>query len=79
MKQVTIYSRDSCAPCVQLKNFMKLKGYAFEEKSVDIPDNAAEAFAYTGLSTVPVTVVNNSGEKTIIAGLNLGKLIPALS
>lgn len=79
MKTITIYSRDTCAPCVQLKQFMKLKGYDYVEKSVDIPDNAAEAFAYSGLSTVPVTVVDNSGDKSIVAGLNMGKLMPLLA
>lgn len=79
MKQITIYGRDTCAPCIQLKNFMKLKGYSYTDKSVDNPDYASEAFAYTGLSTVPVTVIEDDNNREIVSGLNLGKLIPLLA
>lgn len=78
MKQVTIYSRQGCAPCNQLKQFMKLKGLSYVEKSVDNPDNAAEAYGYAGMSIVPVTVVENNNTKQVISGYNPAQLMPAL-
>lgn len=79
MTRVTIYSRPTCGPCTQLKQFMKLKGYTYVEKSVDNPDNAAEAYGYSGMSMVPVTVIEKDDEKHVISGYNLQQLVPVLA
>jgi glutaredoxin-like protein NrdH len=67
---VTVYSSKSCGPCRQLKNYLTYKGFAFEDKDIDIPANARMAKRLSGKSIVPVTVVNN----TIIEGYNLQHL-----
>jgi len=76
---ITIYSRQGCAPCNSLKQFLNKKNVPFITRDVDEPDAAAEAYAYTGLSTVPVTVIEREGERKVISGLNLSQLLPAIS
>lgn len=80
-KNITIYSRPTCAPCNTLKQFLNKKGIQFTSKNIDEDENAAaEAYAYAGLSIVPVTVVEQQdGTRDIITGLNLSKLMPVLA
>lgn len=76
---VTVYGRPSCAPCQTLKTFLNKKGIQFTNRNVDEDKEAqAEAFAYTGLNIVPVTVVDDGKEKRVISGFNLSQLIPAI-
>lgn len=79
-KNITVYSRATCGPCRQLKSFLKIKGFSFEEKDVDNPDNASEAYAFSGLSIVPVTVVTNQDDtQEVVSGCNLSQLIPLIA
>lgn len=80
-KNITIYSRPTCAPCNQLKQFLKMKGFSYTIKDIDSnPDNAAEAYGYSGASIVPVTVVTKEDDtKEVISGYNLGRLVPLLA
>lgn len=81
MKSITIYSRPTCAPCNSLKSFLNKKGIQFTSKNIDEDDEAAaEAFAYSGMSVVPVTVVTKDDDtREVITGLNLSKLVPAIA
>lgn len=77
---ITIYSRQTCAPCNTLKSFLNKKGIQFTTRDIDSePEAAAEAYAYAGGSVVPVTVIENGDERKVITGLNLGQIIPAVS
>lgn len=80
-KNITIYSRPTCAPCNQLKQFLNRKGFTFEVRDIDSSqDYAAEAFGYSGASIVPVTVVTKEDDtKEVISGLNLSRLAPLLA
>lgn len=80
-KNITIYSRPTCAPCNQIKAFLRHKGFTFDVKDVDeSPDNMAEAYGFAGVSTVPVTVVTKEDNtKEVISGYNLNRLMPALA
>jgi glutaredoxin len=76
---ITVYSRDTCAPCRQLKAFLKHKGVEYTELDADIDENFAEIVRLTNMSIVPVTVVTHSnGTQTVIAGYNPSKLWDAI-
>lgn len=79
MPDITIYSRPTCAPCNQLKQFMKLKGINYKEKLIDEANNAKEAFSLSGLTTVPVTVVTRDDSQAVISGFNPRALLGALA
>lgn len=80
MKSITIYSRESCAPCAMLKKYLNTKGIQFTNRDISDDDNAAEAYAYSGYSIVPVTVITREDDsKQVITGFNLQQLIPALT
>ena len=58
-----------------LKKYLQRKGVEYTEKNVDEhPEDAAEAFAKTGLTMVPVTVIDD----TVISGFNLPLIIKEL-
>lgn len=80
MKKITVYSRTSCSPCKTLKYFLEKKGLEFTERNVDESDEAqAEAYAYSGMSTVPVTVITSpDGSRRVLSGLRLAQLSEAL-
>lgn len=77
---VTVYSRETCSPCKSLKTYLKNKAIDFVEKNIDESDEAqAEAYAYAGMSIVPVTVVTKEdGSREVVSGLNLQRLVPIL-
>lgn len=78
-KNITIYSRETCAPCAMLKRYLNNKGIQFTNRDISDDEAAAEAFAYSGYSIVPVTVVTNEDDtKKVITGFNLQQLIPAI-
>ena len=71
---MTIYSRESCSPCRQLKTYLDRKGITYEVKDVDQPENLKELLNLTGLATVPVTIIKDQ----IIPGLNLKRISEAM-
>ena len=65
---VTVFTRTTCAPCHMLKSYLQRKGVQYQEKNVDDnPEEAAEIFAKTGFTMVPVTVIDDK----IVSGFNL--------
>lgn len=79
MKQITVYSRQSCAPCKILKQWLDYKGVSYDVLDIDEnPDNQKKAFELSGASIVPVTHVTDDTNESVIVGWNLDKLIPAL-
>jgi glutaredoxin len=67
---VTVYSSSKCAPCRQLKNYLKYKGFDFVDKDVEDPVNAKTARLLSGKTIVPVTTVGNH----VVVGYNLQHL-----
>lgn len=68
---VEIYTRTTCGPCHQIKNYLKQKGVAFTERNVDgNPALEAEIVERTGFLQVPMTVING----TAVSGPNIGKI-----
>lgn len=81
-KQITIYTRTTCAYCVQVKRLLDIKGKSYEVINID-EDPAAEAsiVAKSGARTVPVvTVREDDGEEQIASiGWNPGALMAAVA
>jgi len=81
VKNITIFTTNTCAYCVMVKKWLGAKGYAYEEVNLDTnPERQKEAFEVSGQLAVPVTVVTKQDDsKEVIVGYNLAKLAPAVA
>ncbi len=81
LKNITIYTTNTCAYCVMVKKWLKSKKLAYEEVNLDEnPERAKEALEISGQMAVPVTVVTKDDDtKEVIVGYNLAKLAPAVA
>ncbi len=81
VKNITIFTTNTCAYCVMVKKWLGAKGYSYEEVNLDTnPERQKEAYELTGQLAVPVTVVTKQDEsREVIVGYNLAKLAPAVS
>jgi len=81
VKNITIFTTNTCAYCVMVKRFLDIKDHKYEVVNLDEqPHRQAEALALSGALTVPVTVVTKHDDsKEVIVGYNLAKLAPALA
>lgn len=80
-KNITIFTRNTCAYCGMVKKYLGAKGQAYEEVNLDQnPERQAEALSLSGALTVPVTVVTkHDNTREVIIGYNLAKLAPAVA
>ena len=81
VKNITIFTTNTCAYCAMVKKWLKAKGMGYEEVNLDQnPERQAEALALSGALTVPVTVVTKDDDsKSVVVGYNLAKLAPAVA
>jgi glutaredoxin len=81
VKNITIFTTNTCAYCGMVKKFLGTKGITYEEVNLDQnPERQQEAYAISGALTVPVTVVTKTDDtQEVVVGYNLAKLAPALS
>ncbi len=81
IKDITIFTTNTCAYCVMVKKWLGAKGHAYQEVNLDDhPERQAEAIKLSGAMTVPVTVVTRADDsREVIVGYNLAKLAPAVS
>jgi glutaredoxin 3 len=81
VKNITIFTTNTCAYCVMVKKWLNAKGHNYEEVNLDShPERQQEAFEVSGQLAVPVTVVTKQDDsKEVIVGYNLAKLAPAVS
>lgn len=80
-KKITIYTTNTCAYCVMVKKFLKIKGHEYDEVNLDdFPERRQEALEISGAMTVPVTVIENGdGMKDVTIGYNPSQLASALA
>ena len=80
VKNITIFTTNTCAYCAMVKKWLDAKGHSYEVVNLDTnPERQAEALALSGALTVPVTVVTKQDDsKEVVIGFNLSKLAPAL-
>jgi glutaredoxin 3 len=81
VKQITIFTTNTCAYCAMVKKYLTAKGHQYEVVNLDEqPERQAEALALSGALTVPVTVVTKHDDsREVIVGYNLAKLAPAVA
>jgi len=81
VKNITIFTTNTCAYCVMVKKWLDAKGHNYDVVNLDEhPERQAEALALSGALTVPVTVVTKEDDsKQVVVGYNLAKLAPALA
>ena len=80
VKNITIFTTNTCAYCAMVKRFLDAKNHQYEVVNLDEqPERQAEALALSGALTVPVTVVTKQDDsREVVVGYNLAKLAPAL-
>lgn len=81
VKNITIFTTNTCAYCVMVKKWLGAKGYSYEEVNLDTnPERQQEAFQISGQLAVPVTVITKQDDtKEVVVGYNLAKLAPAVA
>lgn len=81
-KNITIYTRTTCAYCAQVKRLLDMKGKTYSVVNID-DDPAAEAriIEKSGARTVPVVMVsdNDGNEQVASIGWNPGALLSAVA
>ncbi|HUD06618.1 MAG TPA: glutaredoxin family protein [Candidatus Saccharimonadales bacterium] len=80
VKNITIFTTNTCAYCVMVKKFLRVKGVSYDEVNLDEkPELQSQAYELSGQLAVPVTVVTKHDDsREIVVGYNLAKLAPAL-
>ena len=81
-KSITIYTRTTCAYCVQVKKLLDMKGKTYSVINID-EDREAEArvIQKSGARTVPVVMVSDEdgNEQVASIGWNPGALLSAVA
>jgi len=81
VKNITIFTTNTCGYCKMVKQFLSNKGFSYDEINLDNqPEKQQEAFELSGQLTVPITLVTKSDDyKQVIVGYNLAQLDPAIA
>ncbi len=81
VKNITIFTTNTCAYCVMVKKWLQAKGHAYDEVNLDSePDRQKEAFELSGQLSVPITVITKDDDtKQVVVGYNLAQLAPAVA
>jgi len=81
VKNITIFTTNTCAYCVMVKKWLNAKGYSYEEVNLDSnPERQKEAFEASGQLAVPVTIITKQDDsKEVVVGYNLARLAPAVA
>lgn len=81
-KDITIYTRTTCAYCVQVKKLLDMKGKTYSVVNLD-EDREAEArvIQKSGARTVPVVMISDEdgNEQVASIGWNPGALLSAVA
>lgn len=81
VKNITIFTTNTCAYCSMVKKYLVSKGANYEEVNLDdFPERQKEAYEKSGVLSVPVTIVTKSDDtEEVVIGYNLSKLAPAIA
>jgi glutaredoxin 3 len=81
VKNITIFTTNTCAYCKMVKQFLNTKGLTYDEINLDSqPEKQQEAFELSGQLTVPITLVTKADDsRQVIVGYNLAQLAPAIA
>lgn len=70
MKNIKIYSSSTCTNCTAAKEYIKEKGYEYEEKNVSLDPEAKKELLGMGYMGVPIIFV----DEEVVVGFNKSKL-----
>lgn len=70
MKNIKIYSSSTCTNCTAAKEYMKEKGYDYEEKNVSLDTEARKELLSMGYMGVPIIFIDDE----VVVGFNRSKL-----
>lgn len=70
MKNIKIYSSSTCANCTAAKEYIKEKGYEYEEKNVSLDAEAKKELLSMGYMGVPIIFIDDEA----VVGFNKSKL-----
>lgn len=81
VKNITIFTTNTCAYCGMVKKWLQAKGHVYEEVNLDTsPERQKEAFEMSGQLSVPITVVTKQDDsQEVVVGYNLARLAPAVA
>lgn len=81
VKNITIYTTNTCAYCVMVEKFLDMKQQKYELVNLDEhPERVAEAVQISGGLAVPITVVTHDDDShKVVVGYNIAQLNPALA
>lgn len=70
MKKIKVYSSSTCTNCTAAKEYLKEKGYEYEEKNVSLDAEAKKELLSMGYMGVPIIFVDDE----VVVGFNRSKL-----
>ena len=81
VKNITIFTTNTCAYCVMVKRWLGSKGISYEEVNLDQnPERQQEAFEISGQLSTPITLITKADDsQEVLVGYNLAKLAPAVA
>jgi len=83
-KQITVYTRNTCAYCPTVKEWLNNKGFTYSEVNIDTaPEREKEMTQYTMAQTVPLVIVQDSDNPQslpkMMQGFNMARLAEVVS
>lgn len=81
VKNITIFTTNTCAYCGMVKKWLQAKGHTYEEVNLDTnPERQKEAFEMSGQLSVPITIITKQDDsQEVVVGYNLARLAPAVA
>ena len=70
MRNIKIYSTSTCSNCITAKEYLKEKGYEYEEKNVSADKEAKKELISMGYMGVPIIIV----DEEVVVGFDKAKL-----
>jgi len=70
MRKIKIYSSNTCSNCTAAKEYIKEKGYEYEEKNVSTDAAAKKELISLGYMGVPIIMIDDD----VVVGFNRSKL-----
>lgn len=70
MKNIKVYSSSTCTNCVAAKEYLKEKGYEYEEKNISTDPEAKKELISMGYMGVPIIMI----DEEVVVGFNKSKL-----
>ena len=70
MKNITVYSSNTCSNCTAAKEYLKEKGYEYLEKNVSTDPASRKELISLGYMGVPVIMI----DEDVVVGFNKSKL-----